>query len=76
MSLFFLNICMCPTYVLCDYRGQRKASKLLKLELQTVVNYYVIAGNGTWVLCKSKNHSLVPALRRLSTIPNSKPPEF
>ena len=48
-------ICMCTTHVPAAFRGQKRASDSLGLELQTVVSHHVDAGNWTWVLCENKS---------------------
>lgn len=40
-------------YVPGPHRNQKRASGLLKLELQVFLNHHVVFGNQTWVLCKS-----------------------
>ena len=48
----FAFIYGCALCIPGSYRGQKKASGLMKLELQTVVSLHVGAGNQTWVLWK------------------------
>ena len=52
-----LCVSICTVYMPGAGRGQKRALDLLELELQMVVNCYVDAGNGTWVICKSSKYS-------------------
>ena len=36
------------------FRGQKRVLDPLELELNVIVSHHSGAGNGTWVLCKSK----------------------
>lgn len=49
-----LHVCKCITCVPGACADQKRASELLKVELQATVNYYASAGNQTGVRCRAE----------------------
>lgn len=48
-----LYACMCIMFMSGAFWDQKRELGPLKLELQKVVNYYVVAGNWIWILWKA-----------------------
>lgn len=54
-----MHVCLCTTCLSGAYRGQKRASDLLGLQLQMVVSCHMGAGNQTQVFGKNKCSSLL-----------------
>lgn len=50
-----LPVCMCTTFMPDSYRGQKRASNVLELELQMIMSYNVSYGSKTQFSSKAAN---------------------
>lgn len=53
----FICISICVTHVYSAHRDQERTLNSLELEVRIVVCHCVVAGNKTWVPCKSSKTS-------------------